>query len=165
MLCAGRPLATCSSGSPSTWPQLGNSARSDLPVVVLDASAAVEIVLWTEDGSILSTHVLDAEEVVVPDHFHVEVVAALRRMEMRGELTGADAQEALRQVLALHVRRVSTLPLLPDAWKLRHNVTVADALYVIIARRLRVALVTGDNRLARAPGLDVDVITSSSPGR
>ncbi|MDA8070912.1 MAG: type II toxin-antitoxin system VapC family toxin [Actinomycetota bacterium] len=136
-----------------------------MPVVVLDASAAVEIALWTDDGSILSTHVLNAEEVVVPDHFHVEGVAALRRMELRGELTAADAQEALRQLLALQVRRVSTLPLLPEAWTMRHNVTVADAPYVIIARRLGVAFVTGDHRLARVPGLDVEVITSSSPSR
>ncbi|MDQ6782286.1 MAG: type II toxin-antitoxin system VapC family toxin [Actinomycetota bacterium] len=138
-------------------------------MVVLDASAAVEIALWADEGSILCTHVLNAEEVVVPDHFHVEGVAALRRMELRGELRGeltaADALEALRQLLALQVRRVSTLPLLSDAWTMRHDVTVADAPYVIIARRLGVALVTGDNRLARAPGLDVDVITTSSPAR
>jgi predicted nucleic acid-binding protein len=86
-------------------------------------------------------------------------------MELRGELTAADAQEALRQLLALQVRRVSTLPLLPEAWTMRHNVTVADAPYVIIARRLGVAFVTGDHRLARVPGLDVEVITSSSPSR
>ncbi len=86
-------------------------------------------------------------------------------MELRGELTATDALAAVRQLLALKVRRVSTVPLLPDAWAMRHNVTVADAPYVIIARRLGVALVTGDNRLARAPGLDVDVITSSSPAR
>ena len=48
---------------------------------------------------------------------------------------------------------------------MRHNVTVADAPYVIIARRLGVAFVTGDHRLARVPGLDVEVITSSSPSR
>jgi len=39
---------------------------------------------------------------------------------------------------------------------------VADALYVVIARRLQVALVTGDSRLARAPGLGVSVLTSTS---
>lgn len=94
-----------------------------------------------------------------------EGVAALRHMELRGALTATEALEALRQVLALQVRRVSTLPLLADAWTMRHNITVADALYVIIARGLGVALVTGDSRLARAPGLDIDVITFSSPAR
>ncbi|MHB8448891.1 MAG: type II toxin-antitoxin system VapC family toxin [Mycobacteriales bacterium] len=164
-MCVVRTGGTCSIGSLTTWPQLANSARSELSVVVLDASAAVEIVLWTDEGSELATHVLDAEEVVVPDHFHVEGVAALRRMELRGELTPTDTRTALGQLLALRVRRIDTLPLLLDAWKMRHNITAADALYVIIARRLGVALVTGDIRLAHAPGLDVNVITSSPLSR
>jgi predicted nucleic acid-binding protein len=37
---------------------------------------------------------------------------------------------------------------------------VADALYVVIVRRLDVALVTGDVRLAQAPGLGVHLLTS-----
>jgi predicted nucleic acid-binding protein len=41
-----------------------------VPVIVLDASAGVEIVLWTDEGSRLARHVLDADEVAVPDHFH-----------------------------------------------------------------------------------------------
>jgi len=126
------------------------------------ASAGVEIVLWTDEGSRLASHVVDAQ-VAVPDHFHVECAAALRRLEMRGELTPDDAQAALDQLLALGVRRVDTAPLLREAWSLRHNVTVADALYVVVARRLEVALVTGDLRLAQAPGLGVDVLTPSSP--
>jgi predicted nucleic acid-binding protein len=131
--------------------------------VVLDASAGVEIALWTDDGSRLARHILDADEIAVPDHFHLECAAALRRMELRGELSPADAETALRQILALRVRRVDTIPLLPEAWTLRRNVTVADALYVAIARLLQVALVTGDTRLARAPGLGVSVLTSTSP--
>ncbi len=117
--------------------------------------------LWTDEGSRLASHVLDAE-VAVPDHFHVECAAALRRLE-RGELTPDEAQSALDQLLALRVRRVDTAPLLREAWSMRHNVTVADALYVVVARRLEVALVTGDLRLAQAPGLGVDVLTPSSP--
>lgn len=133
-----------------------------MPVVVLDASAAVEIALWTDEGCRLASHLRFADEVVVPDHFHLECAAALRRMERRGELTPDDAQAALNQLLALRVRRADTAPLLPEAWSMRHNVTVADALYVVVARRLDVALITGDVRLARAPGLAVVVLTSSS---
>ena len=131
-----------------------------MPVIVLDASAGVEIVLWTDEGSRLAHHVRDADEVAVPDHFHLECAAPLRRMELRRELTAADAQTAFEQMLALRVRRVDTAPLLREAWSMRANVTVADALYVVIARRLDVALVTGDVRLAQAPGLRVHVLTS-----
>jgi len=157
-----RPSAGCDRGWLTTWREHASSARSELPVVVLDASAGVEIVLWTDEGSRLASHVVDAE-VAVPDHFHVECTAALRRLELRGELTPGEAQSALDQLLALRVRRVDTAPLLREAWLMRHNVTVADALYVVVARRLDVALVTGDLRLAQAPGLGVDVVTPSSP--
>jgi len=111
-------------------------------------------------------HVADADEIAVPDHFHLECAAALRRMELRGELTPADAQAALDQLLALRVRRVDTSPLLREAWSMRYNVTMADALYVVIARRLDVALVTGDLRLYPSAGAgrrrdDISVATAS----
>ncbi|MDP9398275.1 MAG: type II toxin-antitoxin system VapC family toxin [Actinomycetota bacterium] len=136
-----------------------------MPAVVLDASAAVEIALWTDEGSRLATHLQDADEVAVPDHFHLECAAALRRMERRGELTPYGVQAALDQLLALRVRRADTAPLLREAWRMRHNVTVADALYVVLARRLDAALITGDLRLAQAPGLAVIVLTSPPPSR
>lgn len=44
------------------------------------------------------------------------------------------------------------MPLLADAWTMRHNITVADALYVIIARGLGVALVTGTAEANVMPG-------------
>jgi predicted nucleic acid-binding protein len=122
------------------------------PAVVLDASAGVEVAVWTEQGARLARHVLAADEIVVPDHFHLECASAVRRIEIRGEVSPTEAQTALDRLLDLRVRRVSTTPLLGEAWDMRHNVTVADALYVIIARLLRVALVTGD---AAWPGLPV----------
>jgi predicted nucleic acid-binding protein len=131
--------------------------------VVLDASAGVEVALWTEEGSRLAGYLLDADDIAVPDHFHLECASALRHMELRGELSVTEAQTALERVLGLRVRRVSTAPLLGEAWDMRHNLTMAAALYVIVARRLQVALVTGDARLARAPGLGVEVLSSSSP--
>ena len=39
------------------------------------------------------------------------------------------------------------------AWSLRNNVTYYDALYVALAARLGVPLLTADKRLANAPGL------------
>lgn len=103
---------------------------------------------------------MDADEIVVPDHFHLECASALRRMELRGELSATEARETLEQLLALRVRRIDTAPLFSQAWTLRRNVTVADALYVVIARRLDVALVTGDARLTRAPGLGIPILSS-----
>jgi predicted nucleic acid-binding protein len=76
------------------------------------------------------------------------------RAAAHGASRRADDQRgahAFDQLLALRVRRVDTAPLLREAWNMRANVTVADA--------LDVALVTGDVRLAQAPGLGVHVLT------
>jgi predicted nucleic acid-binding protein len=127
----------------------------------LDASAAVEVALWTDDGERLSRHVVDAAEVVVPDHFHLEATTALRRLELREEISAEEATAAFEHVLALRARRVDTVPLLAEAWRLRHNITTGDALYVVLARRLGTALVTGDAKLSRAPHLDVEIRTAS----
>ena len=55
---------------------------------------------------------------------------------------------------------VSVAPLLVEAWQLRHNLTVHDALYVVATRRIDGAtLVSTDRRLPNAPGVDVPVIT------
>ncbi len=124
----------------------------------------MEIALWTDDGSALAAHVLDADadadadDVAVPDHFHLEGAAALRRLEVHGEILNRQAEAVFAQFRALRVRRVDTRPLLDQAWTLRHNLTVADALYVVLARRLGVSLVSGDRRMARAPGLDIEVL-------
>lgn len=126
--------------------------------VVLDASAAVEIALDTARGLGLASELPTDSEVMAPDHFFAEAGAALRRMENHGDLTADRATLALRRVRSLRVRRVSTRDLLPAAWDLRRNLTIGDGLYVALARRLDVVLVTADDLLARAPGLGVRVI-------
>jgi len=42
---------------------------------------------------------------------------------------------------------------------LRHNLTIADALYVVVAQHLSAPLVTADLKLAGAPTLPVVTIT------
>lgn len=49
--------------------------------------------------------------------------------------------------------RYALTPLLGDAWALRKNIIVADALYVVLAVRLGAPLLTDDQKLANAPTL------------
>lgn len=129
---------------------------------VLDASAAVEIVLNTDIGADLAQHLYGVDEFIVPDHFHLEAIGVIRRMEANRKLSSDEAQRAHELLLELRVLRVDTRPLLSEAWSMRHNLTIADALYVVVARRLGIPLVTGDVKLARAPGLGIDVLGPSS---
>ncbi|MDQ3304760.1 MAG: type II toxin-antitoxin system VapC family toxin, partial [Actinomycetota bacterium] len=48
---------------------------------------------------------------------------------------------------------------LTDAWLLRHNMTVTDALYVVVAKHLGADLVTTDLKLANSPTLPVSTVT------
>jgi predicted nucleic acid-binding protein len=60
-----------------------------------------------------------------------------------------------------YFHRTSTGSLLSAAWDLRHNLSVYDALYVALARRLRCPLITVDRRLVAAPGIGVPVVVAS----
>lgn len=124
--------------------------------LVLDASAGVEILNRTSAGVQLARMLEQPDsEVWTVEHFHLEVAKVLRRDVLTGDLDDANATELVARLAGwqLHVARVA--PLLVEAWKLRHNLIVHDALYVALARQLDAALVTGDKRLARAPALKI----------
>jgi predicted nucleic acid-binding protein len=126
--------------------------------VVIDSSALVELVIKSERASAVAQAV-GATDMVAPDVVNPEVLAALRRLERAGELAPQRAVQALDDLMDAPVRRLSTLPLLAEAWTLRANVTAADALYVVLARILRCPLVTADRKLSRAPNLGVPMLT------
>jgi predicted nucleic acid-binding protein len=62
------------------------------------------------------------------------------------------ADEAVRDLLDLRSTRYPDLVLLPRIWQLRHNFSVYDAAYIVLAEKLGAALVTRDGRLASASG-------------
>lgn len=45
---------------------------------------------------------------------------------------------------ATSARRVFIRPLISESWLLRHNITIGDGLYVVMAKHLRAELVTTD---------------------
>ena len=49
------------------------------------------------------------------------------------------------------LRRAAVPPLLDDAWRYRHNMTAADAIYVALAEHLEAHFLTDDHNLADAP--------------
>jgi predicted nucleic acid-binding protein len=126
--------------------------------IVLDASAAVDLLLRNAMGAEVRTRVLTAELHTVA-HLDAEVFSAMARLHRAGTIP-ADAVEArLRLLMSLDMVRLPiTGALLREAWASRGNVTARDALYVALARRLRGRLLTTDRRLARAvPDVAVDI--------
>jgi predicted nucleic acid-binding protein len=136
---------------------------------VLDASAGVDILERTPQGQVLSTVVRatgdDESELWTVEHFHLEVAKVLRRDTLTGVLDDQRATQLIDVLADWPLTVVSVAPLLVEAWQLRNNLTVHDALYVVATRRLDGAtLVTTDRKLPNAPGVDVPVITPDQLG-
>ncbi len=127
--------------------------------IVLDASAGVELALRTPVGRQLRRRLPTGATTWVPEHYYAEATAVLRRDEISGRLAPSRVQAALDRLLAVPAHRFAVKPLMHEAWRLRNNLTIADALYVVVAQHLGAELVTTDLRLANAPGLPVATIT------
>jgi predicted nucleic acid-binding protein len=57
----------------------------------------------------------------------------------------------------MRLERSLHIPLMPRIWELRDNLSTYDAAYVALAEAMDTALLTGDARLARAPGIRCEV--------
>jgi predicted nucleic acid-binding protein len=97
-------------------------------------------------------------EMVAPDLLNVEVLSTLRRLEQLGAINAGRAAQAISDLVRAPLRRLPTRSLVADMWSVRANVSAYDACYVALARALRCPLVTGDARLARAPGLGITTL-------
>ena len=104
---------------------------------------------------------LRGQVIVGPDLLRLEVLSVVRRHRAAGHFTTVQADHAIQDLLALPIRVFPTAPLLGRAWELRDNVSAYGACYIALAEVLDAPLVTGDQRLANAPGTRcaVEVIT------
>jgi predicted nucleic acid-binding protein len=87
----------------------------------------------------------------------VEVVSVIRGRTLAGKVGTARAQEAIDALPALVIENVHVAELVERMWQLRDNLTAFDAAYVAAAEALGCPLVTGDRRLAKAPGVRCEV--------
>ncbi len=95
---------------------------------------------------------LRGERLSAPELVDPEVTSVLRRQVQAGEVDLRRAALALADLAAVPLRRAPHRHLLDRCWELRHNLPIYDACYVALAEALDVTLLTGDARLARAPG-------------
>lgn len=121
-------------------------------MIVIDASAMLEVLLGTETGARVEDRLLSrGESVHAPHLLDVEVAQVLRRYAAAGELSAERGLEALTDLADFPVHRYSHDILLPRIWELRHNLTAYDAAYLALAETLPAPLLTCDARLASAP--------------
>ncbi|MDX6633431.1 MAG: hypothetical protein QOG26_1436 [Solirubrobacterales bacterium] len=120
-------------------------------MIVLDASAAIDLILRRGSAQFVERHLREANA-AAPELIDVEVLAMLRRKAIRHEITAVGAKQALDAFSDLPLARYEARPLLPRAWELRHNLSAADALYVALAEGLHAPWLTIDGNAARAAG-------------
>ncbi|MDQ3319070.1 MAG: type II toxin-antitoxin system VapC family toxin [Actinomycetota bacterium] len=120
-------------------------------MIVVDASAIVELLLRTEIGEQVEPHILGpGASLNAPDLLDYEVLSALRRRELREQIAPTRALEALEDLREIPITLYPTRPLHPRAWMLRRNLTAADALYAALGETLGAPLLTTDAALARS---------------
>jgi predicted nucleic acid-binding protein len=125
---------------------------------VVDASVVVAYLAGGEArGGVRQRLLSSGQPLWAPQLIDAEVGHVLRRAALAGELKAARGQSALADLAELPLRRSGHLGLLERAWSLRRNVSFYDALYVALAERLEMPLLTLDRRLAGSPGLRISV--------
>ncbi len=119
-------------------------------MIVMDCSAAVEIALNTEEGSVIARLIDPQERILAPTCFRVEVRNALWEYVHAGLLSREEALENAAFAEALITDFIEPDDYVAEAFMeaINRNCPVSDMLYLCITRRNAATLFTTDHRLA-----------------
>jgi predicted nucleic acid-binding protein len=127
-------------------------------LIVIDASALLEMLLRTQRADRLMVRALDvAERLHAPHLLDIEVTQVLRRLLQRKEITLLRAEHAFDDLSNLVIERHEHCSLVPRVWQLRDSLTAYDAAYVALAEALDAPLLTCDAKLAGARGHEAKI--------
>lgn len=122
-------------------------------MIVVDASALVEVLLRTNAAKAVEKRLFDpSESLHAPHLLDIEVTQVIRRLAANKEIDEARGRAALQDLADFPVRRYPHDFLLPRIWELRSNLTAYDGAYVALAEALDASLLTRDRRIAGAAG-------------
>jgi predicted nucleic acid-binding protein len=122
-------------------------------LIVVDASAVIEVLLGTSAASrVAERFFAERETLHAPHLLDVEIAQVLRRFALAGAFGSERGAQALEDLADFPIARYPHQPFLFRIWELRHNVTAYDAAYLALAEALAAPLVTRDAKLASATG-------------
>ena len=116
---------------------------------MLDASLVVELLVNRSDAVVEIKQRLyqTTERFAIPHLLDIEVVSALRKLNLAGHLLSENFGGYLRELAAIKAIRYSHEPLLGRIWELRQNFSAYDATYIALAEDLGATLYTTDAKL------------------
>ena len=136
-------------------------------MLVVDASVlAVALLDDGANGDALRAR-LRGEDLAAPSIIDLEVLSVWRGLARSGPLDARRAALAVDDLRVLPLQRVDPTVLIERCWELRDELTVYDASYVALAEAMQAALITGDRRIARAPGplCSIELVTTQPTSR
>lgn len=128
-------------------------------IVVLDTSAAVEIVLQRDSAQSLAKIVSRADWVIAPTLFIAEVNNVFWKYQKFADYPYSDCERDIEQAIALPDEYINEIELYREAFKLGCTLDhpIYDMLYMVLARRNSAKLLTMDKKLitvAHKAGVD-----------
>lgn len=125
-------------------------------ILVVDASVVVDLIGRFRPAPIENLLWADDTVLAAPELVTIEALQALRRLDQAGAIPPG-RPPTIELLRAMPIRTYRHAELRAGMWALRENLTAYDAAYVVLARLLGATLLTRDEKLAGAPGLDVRV--------
>ena len=125
---------------------------------VIDSSALVAALVDNDSDGRWALSLIARESLVGPEMLPAEVCNVLRRLELSGRLSTAEAALACIDMQRLNIELFPFAPFAQRIWELRHTVTCYDAWYVALAEALNCPLATLDQRLKGANGPECEFV-------
>jgi predicted nucleic acid-binding protein len=133
-------------------------------VLVVDTSAVLSALAAAAPSRELLERLAADRDLHAPHLIDVELLHALRRLCLSGDLSEDRAADARTDFRELALVRYPHEELADRIWELRHNLTAYDAAFVALAEALGAPLVTCDGKLAAAPAHGAQVELFAHPG-
>jgi predicted nucleic acid-binding protein len=121
-------------------------------VIVVDASALLDLLLVTEKAHSVAERIASPQETLHAPHLiDLEVAQVLRRYVAHGRLDEVRAEQALEDLRDLDLNRYPHDVLLSRIWELRNDASAYDAAYLALAEALNAPLLTSDAGMRSVP--------------
>jgi len=125
--------------------------------VVIDASAAVDLLVTRPLSTAIASALIDADQLLAPEHLRIEAAHALRGLHLGGHLDREAFAAAMERLADMPLTVHPVAPLLRRIGELAPNATAYDAAYIALAERLGAPLITADAKLSGVAGIRCDV--------